>query len=51
KSLKDGRTETEVDILGRESRLQVIAGLISGRNITQASLNLAGELLERAETI
>ncbi|NTU97694.1 MAG: DNA repair protein RecN, partial [Chlorobiaceae bacterium] len=48
KSVKDERTETEVTVLDRESRLQAIAGLISGRNITPASITLARELLERA---
>lgn len=49
KSLKEGRTETDVAVLDTKSRLQAIATLISGRNITPASLNLAQELLERAE--
>lgn len=48
KSVKDERTETEVTVLDRESRMQAIAGLISGRNITPASITLARELLERA---
>lgn len=47
KSLRDGRNETEVAVLGPDERLQTIAGLISGRNITPASINLARELLER----
>jgi DNA repair protein RecN (Recombination protein N) len=51
KSLRDGRNETEVAVLGTDERLQTIAGLISGRNITPASVNLARELLERAESV
>ncbi|NTW56762.1 MAG: DNA repair protein RecN [Chlorobiaceae bacterium] len=45
KSVKEGRTETDVTVLDPESRVQAIAGLISGRQITPASLNLASELL------
>ncbi|NTW81877.1 MAG: DNA repair protein RecN [Chlorobiaceae bacterium] len=51
KSVKDERTETEVTALDRENRLQAIAGLFSGNNISPASLNLAGELLERAGSV
>jgi DNA repair protein RecN (Recombination protein N) len=51
KSVKDERTETEVTALDRESRLLAIAGLVSGNNITPASLDLAGELLKRAGSV
>ncbi len=51
KSVKDERTETEVTALDRESRLLAIAGLVSGNNITPASLDLAGELLERSGSV
>jgi DNA repair protein RecN (Recombination protein N) len=51
KSVKEGRTETEVAVLDHESRIHAIAGLISGREITPASLNLASELLERGESL
>ncbi len=48
KSVKEGRTETDVTVLKGESRVQAIAGLISGSEITPASINLASELLGRA---
>jgi DNA repair protein RecN (Recombination protein N) len=48
KSVHDERTVTEVTVLDHESRLQAIAQLISGKNISPSSLSLAAELVERA---
>jgi DNA repair protein RecN (Recombination protein N) len=50
KSLQHDRTVTEVITLDHESRLQAIAALISGNQISPSSLNLATELVERAKT-
>jgi DNA repair protein RecN (Recombination protein N) len=48
KAVKDERTVTDVTILDHESRLQAIATLISGKNISPSSLSLAAELIDRA---
>lgn len=48
KSVQQERTVTEVTVLDHESRLQAIAALISGKNISPSSLTLAAELVERA---
>ncbi|ACF42996.1 DNA repair protein RecN [Pelodictyon phaeoclathratiforme] len=48
KSVQQERTITEVTVLDHESRLQAIAALISGKNISPSSLTLAAELVERA---
>ena len=45
KSVQDDRTITEVTVLDRESRLRAIAQLISGKNISASSLNLAAEMV------
>ena len=51
KSLQNDRTVTEVTTLDPESRLQAIAGLISGKEISLSSLNLATELVAAAESV
>ncbi len=48
KSVQDDRTITEVTVLDRESRLRAIAQLISGKNISASSLNLAAEMVAMA---
>ncbi len=48
KSVQDERTVTEVTILDHESRLQAIAQLISGNNISSSSLHHAAELVAGA---
>ena len=50
KSIQNDRTVTEVITLDHQSRLQAIAGLISGNQISPTSLNLATELVDRAQT-
>jgi len=51
KSLQNDRTVTEVTALDHESRLQAIARLISGKEISASSLNLAAELVAAAASI
>ena len=51
KSLQDQRSVTEVTTLDYESRLQAIAGLISGKDISPSSINLAAELVAAAESV
>ena len=51
KSLQNDRTVTEVITLNHDSRLQAIAGLISGKEISPSSMNLASELVDRAESV
>ena len=48
KSVQQERTVTEVTPLDHESRLQAIASLISGQQISASSLTLAAELVEAA---
>ena len=48
KSQQNDRTVTEVTTLDHASHLQAIAGLISGKEISPSSLNLAAELVDRA---
>jgi DNA repair protein RecN (Recombination protein N) len=48
KSVQQERTVTEVTPLDHESRLQAIASLISGQQISASSLTLAAELIEGA---
>ena len=48
KSVQDDRTITEVTVLDRESHLRAIAQLISGKNISPSSLNLAAEMVAGA---
>ncbi|MEI7934438.1 MAG: DNA repair protein RecN [Chlorobiaceae bacterium] len=48
KSVQQERTVTEVTPLDHESRLQAIASLISGEQISASSLTLAAELVEAA---
>ena len=48
KSVRQERTVTEVTPLDDESRLQAIASLISGEQISASSLTLAAELIEAA---
>ncbi len=48
KSVQQERTVTEVTPLNNESRLQAIASLISGEQISASSLTLAAELVEAA---
>ncbi len=48
KSVQQERTVTEVNPLDDESRLQAIASLISGQQISASSLTLAAELVEAA---
>ena len=48
KSVQQERTVTEVTPLDSESRLQAIASLISGEQISASSLTLAAELVEAA---
>jgi DNA repair protein RecN (Recombination protein N) len=50
KSVQDERTVTEVTVLDQENRLQAIATLISGKQISPSSLNLAAELVASAES-
>lgn len=50
KSIHEERTVTQVTILDDESRLQAIAALISGNQISKSSLNLAAELVAGAES-
>jgi len=50
KSIQNDRTVTEVITLDHQSRLQAIAGLISGNQISPTSLNLATELVDRAQS-
>ncbi|MEI8185681.1 MAG: DNA repair protein RecN [Chlorobiaceae bacterium] len=51
KSMHHDRTITEVTTLDHESRLQAIAGLISGQQISASSLNLAAELVAAAASV
>ncbi len=51
KSLQEERSVTEVTTLDHESRLQAIAGLISGKDISPSSINLAAELVAAAESV
>jgi DNA repair protein RecN (Recombination protein N) len=51
KSVQDGRTVTEVTVLDQQKRLQAIAALISGNQISSTSLTLAAELVAGAETV
>ena len=51
KSLQNDRTVTEVSALDHESRLQAIAGLISGKEISSSSLNHAAELVAAAQSV
>ncbi len=48
KSVQQERTVTEVTPLDHENRLQAIASLISGQQISASSLTLAAELVEAA---
>ena len=51
KSVQEERTVTEVAPLDHESRLQAIASLISGHQISASSLTLAAELVEGARAV
>ena len=51
KSMQHDRTVTEVTALDHESRLEAIARLISGKEISTSSLNLAAELVAAAESV
>lgn len=51
KSVQDDRTVTDVTVLDRDSRLQAIAALISGKQISTSSLTLADELVAGAESV
>ncbi|MGB7511282.1 MAG: DNA repair protein RecN [Pelodictyon phaeoclathratiforme] len=51
KSVQQERTVTEVTVLDHESRLQAIAALISGKNISPSSLTLAAELVACGKTV
>ncbi|MEI6756736.1 MAG: DNA repair protein RecN [Chlorobium sp.] len=51
KSVQEERTVTEVTPLDHESRLQAIASLISGHQISASSLTLASELVEGARSV
>ena len=51
KSMQNDRTVTEVSALDHESRLQAIAGLISGKEISSSSLNHAAELVAAAQSV
>ncbi len=51
KSLQNDRTVTEVTTLDHASRLEAIAGLISGKENSTSSLNLAAELVAAAESV
>jgi DNA repair protein RecN (Recombination protein N) len=51
KSLQNDRTITEVTTLDHDSRLQAIAGLISGKQMSLSSLSLAAELVAAAESV
>ncbi len=51
KSIQLDRTVTEVTPLDHDSRLEAIAGLISGKDISPASLSLAAELVAAAESV
>ncbi|TCD48740.1 DNA repair protein RecN [Chlorobium sp. N1] len=48
KSVENGRTATSVKVIEGNDRKEAIAALISGEQLTEASLALAGELLESA---
>ena len=49
KAVLDGRTFTSVTALGYEERKHELARIISGDNITETSLNNAGEMLHNAD--
>jgi DNA repair protein RecN (Recombination protein N) len=44
------RTETHISRLADEERIQEIASMLAGKNITDAALNTAKELLNHAST-
>ena len=51
KSMQHDRTVTEVSALDHKSRLEAIARLISGKEISLSSLNLAAELVAAGEGV
>jgi DNA repair protein RecN (Recombination protein N) len=51
KSIQNDRTITEVTTLDHDSRLQAIAGLISGKQMSLSSLSLAAELIAASESV
>ena len=49
KGIKDGRTFTQVRPLTEEERTCQIARMMSGADVSQSSLDLARELIERIQ--
>lgn len=50
KSVRDGRTYTEIERLDDEARIQELARIISGDNVTETSLRNAAEMLSLANS-
>ena len=48
KTVRDGRTFTEITELDYEGRKRELARIISGDNVTETALHNAGEMLELA---
>ncbi len=48
KSIKDGRTYTDVSMINGETRIKEIARIMSGTDITENTLSSAKELLDRS---
>ncbi|KUL33249.1 DNA repair protein RecN [Chlorobium limicola] len=51
KTIENGRTSAGVLHLDEPGHIRAVAELISGRNISESSLRLAGELIESAKSI
>ena len=51
KTTENGRTSAVVVPLDAEGHIRAVAGLISGRNISDSSLRLAGELVAGAKSV
>lgn len=49
KSVRDGRTYTEIEPLDKQGRVQELARIISGDNITETALRNAAEMLSLAK--
>ena len=48
KSVKDGKTYTNVTLLGEEDRINEIARIMSGTNLTENTISSAKELIDRS---
>lgn len=46
KEVKDGQSRTRIKLLNNDERLQEVAKMLSGENVTQAALDNARELIE-----